>query len=251
MSSQTVQQLALNNELFVKQLDSALMSANLPPNTLRTMIENVNKTFECDAKCQEKKKISDLYGKWMNAKSIESSSQKKLKDARANYFKAANGEQYYRDNISIPEYKKEINAKIKEYQDELTKTKHINDRILDAYSVSFTSFDRIKQLHQETKDKNKKLKKKLDKILKTTNTEERKVWYKFESIDRQKYYNKIIFWIYYTIIVLWSIMQLFVNKTFKNLNFWIKFIVLIIFPFIIKYIIKFIYYILHYFRMVS
>lgn len=251
MSSQNVQQLVLNNELFVKQLDAALMNAHLPPNILRTMIENVNKTFECDAECEEKKRINNLHSKWMNAKSVAANSETKASDARANYFIAANGEQYYRDNISIPEYKKEINLKINEYQDELNKTKYINNRVLDAYSVSFTSLDRIKQLYNETKDKNKMLKKKLDKILKNTNTEERRVWYKFESIDRQKYYNKIIFWIYYIIVVLWSIMQLFINKAFRQLGFWGKLVILIIFPFIIKYIIKFIYYTLNYFRMVS
>lgn len=42
-TSQTTQQLALNNELFVKQLENALKDAHLPPNTLREMIINVNK----------------------------------------------------------------------------------------------------------------------------------------------------------------------------------------------------------------
>ena len=126
----------------------------------------------------------------------------------------------------------------------------IRATINGSYIITTTSL-RIKQLYNETKDKNKVLKKKLDKILKNTNTEERRVWYKFESIDRQKYYNKIIFWIYYIIVVLWGIMQLFINKAFKQLGFWGKLVILIIFPFIIKYIIKFIYYTLNYFRMVS
>ena len=37
-----LKQLALNNELFVKQLDAALMNAHLPPNILREMILDVN-----------------------------------------------------------------------------------------------------------------------------------------------------------------------------------------------------------------
>ena len=60
MSTSTAQQLALNNELFVKQLDSALMNSQLPSNSLYGIIEKVNKTLECDSKCQEKKKIQIL-----------------------------------------------------------------------------------------------------------------------------------------------------------------------------------------------
>lgn len=241
MPTETIQQLALDNELFVKQLDSALQNSNLPPDSLRSMIQKVNKSLECDAKCLEVRQIKDLHNKWMTAKNVEDTSKTKLREAREKYFKTANGDEYYQKKISIPEYEKEIDDKIKMYQNEVDKTKYINANVLDAYTSSFTSYERIKQLHNETREKNKFLKDKLDNKLKFTNTKERKVWYKFKSIDSQKFYNKIAFWVYYIFVALWSIVELLINKSYLKINFWISLVSLLIFPYLIIYFIKFIY----------
>lgn len=253
MSTQTAQQLALNNELFIKQLDNALLSAHLPTDKLQEMIKNVNETFKCDAKCQEEGKIKKLRNEWMKAKNIESTSQQKLKDARSNYLKTANGEKYYMDNISIPEYKKEINNKLEQYQNEFTNTQRINSHMLDGYTAAYTSLERINQLYDNTRETNEELTEDLDEHLKFTNTEERRVWYKYQSIERQKYYNNIVFWTYYLLVFLWTILQINANrlKTFKQPSFWSKLVLFIGIPFIIKYVVEFIYYILSYFRAIT
>lgn len=253
MSTPTAQQLALNNELFNKQLDNALIDARLPANQLQSMIETVNKTFECDAECQEERIIEELHTKWTDAKNIESTSKQKVKDARSKYFKTANGEKYYRDNISIPEYKKEINNKLEQYQNEFTNAQRINSHMLDGYTAAFTSLERINQLYNNTKKSNKELTEDLDENLRFTNTEERRVWYKYESIERQTYYNNIIFWTYYSLIGLWTILQINDTRlnTFRQPSFWGKLIIFIGIPFIIKYVINLIYYILFYFRVLT
>ena len=106
--SKTVQQLALDNQLFVQQLDAALLNAHLPPNTLRAMLENVNKTFLCDAECQEKKKIEQLHGAWIAAKGNVKTSEANMFNARANYFKEARGDKYYINNVLTQNLNKKL-----------------------------------------------------------------------------------------------------------------------------------------------
>ena len=249
--SKTVQQLALDNQLFVQQLDAALLNAHLPPNTLRAMLENVNKTFLCDAECQEKKKIEQLHGTWIAAKANVKTSETNMLNARANYFKEARGDKYYINNVLTPEFKQEIDARINGYEKELTKVKHTNNSVVDAYTAAFNSLERIKQLFEKTTEENLLLKEKLDKKMKFINTEERRDWYKFESIDRQKFYNKIVMGVYYLLVVIFAGIQLFKYGQFKNYKFWIKLLGIAIIPFIINYSVKFVYYLLFYFRMVS
>ena len=76
--------------------------------------------------------------------------------------------------------------------------------------------------------------------MKFINTEERRVWYKFESIDRQKFYNKIVMGIYYLLVVIFAGIQLFKHGQFKNYKFWIKLVGIAIIPFIINYSVKFV-----------
>ena len=249
--SKTVQQLALDNQLFVQQLDAALMNAHLPPNTLRALLEDVNKTFLCDAECQEKKKIEKLHGAWIAAKGNVQTSEANMLSARANYFKEARGDKYYINNVLTPEFKQEIDSRINGYKKELTKVKHTNNSVVDAYTAAFNSLERIKQLFERTTEENLLLKEKLDNKMKFINTEERRVWYKFESIDRQQFYNKIVMGIYYLLVVIFAGIQLFKYNQLKNYKFWIKLLAIGIIPFIINYSVKFVYYLLFYFRMIS
>ena len=111
-TSQTTQQLALNNELFVKQLDAALMNAHLPPNILRELILDVNKSLECDQDCQERKLIDKLKTDWTNSKNIAIKSEDNREQARAKYFHATKGVDYYEANILTPEFQNEINKRV-------------------------------------------------------------------------------------------------------------------------------------------
>ena len=43
----TPEQLAFDNQLFVQQLDAALINAHLPPDTLRVMLQQVNEQLSC------------------------------------------------------------------------------------------------------------------------------------------------------------------------------------------------------------
>ena len=114
-TSQTTQQLALNNELFVKQLENALKDAHLPPNSLREMIINVNKSLVCDQKCQEKKTIDQLKIDWTKEKNNVNQSENNLETLRAKYFQAAKSDDYYKTNILIPEFKAKITKQINNY----------------------------------------------------------------------------------------------------------------------------------------
>ena len=62
----TPQQLAFNNQLFVQQLDAALINAHLPPDTLRAMIQQVNELLSCDLECQQQRQIVNLYDDMIN-----------------------------------------------------------------------------------------------------------------------------------------------------------------------------------------
>ena len=98
---------------------------------------------------------------------------------------------------------------------------------------------------------NKQLKQKIDNKKKFVNTGERRVWYEFQSIDRQEFYNKILTIVYYVFVAIFAIIQLVYNNKLKNYGFWIKLLGFIIFPYFILYGVKFIYKLLFYLNMVS
>tara|TARA_R110002072_G_scaffold278780_1_gene440670 strand:- start:612 stop:1379 length:768 start_codon:yes stop_codon:yes gene_type:complete len=250
-TSQTTQQLALNNELFVKQLDAALMNAHLPPNILRELILDVNKSLECDQDCQERKLIDKLKTDWTNSKNIAIKSEDNREQARAKYFHATKGVDYYEANILTPEFQNEINKRVNNYKQELAKLKVTNSATLDAYSASYIALTRIKELYDITLKENKDLKQKLDDKRKFVNTGERRVWYEFQSIDRQEFYSKIITIVYYVIIGIFAIIQLVYKNALKSLGFWAKLVGLIILPYFILWGVKLIYKLLFYFKMVS
>jgi hypothetical protein len=250
-TSQTTQQLALNNELFVKQLDAALMNAHLPPNILKELILDVNKSLECDQDCQERKLINKLKTDWTNSKNIAIKSEDNREQARAKYFHATKGVDYYEANILTPEFQNEINKRVNNYKQELAKLKVTNSATLDAYSASYIALTRIKELYDITLKENKDLKQKLDDKRKFVNTGERRVWYEFQSIDRQEFYSKIITIVYYVIIGIFAIIQLVYKNALKSLGFWAKLVGLIILPYFILWGVKLIYKLLFYFKMVS
>jgi len=250
-TSQTAQQLALNNELFVQQLDAALMNAHLPPDVLRDMILNVNKSLECDQECQEKKLINNLKTNWINAKKIALKSEDNREQARAKYFHAVKGADYYEQNILTPEFQNEINKRVNNYKQELAKLKVTNSATVDAYSAAFIALNRIKELYKITLKENKQLKQKLDNKKKFVNTGERRVWYEFQSIDRQEFYSKVLTIVYYVFVAIFAIIQLVYKSAFINLRFWGKLLGLIILPYLILYGVKLIYKLLFYLKMVS
>ena len=250
-TSQTAQQLALNNELFVKQLDAALMNAHLPPNILREMILDVNKSIECDQDCQQQRLIGKLKTDWTNAKNVAIKSEQNREETRAKYFHATKGVDYYEQNILTPEFQQEINQQVSNYKDELAKLKVTNSATLDAYSASYIALKRIKELYNITLKENKDLKLKLDNKRKFVNTGERRVWYEFQSIDRQEFYSKVLTIVYYIFISIFAITQLLYKNTLKNLTFWSKLVGLIILPYFILYGVKLIYKLLFYLKMVS
>lgn len=250
-TSQTAQQLALNNDLFVKQLDAALINAHLPPNILREMILDVNKSLECDQDCQERKLIDKLKTDWTNSKNIAIKSEDNREQARAKYFHATKGVDYYEANILTPEFQNEINKRVNNYKQELAKLKVTNSATLDAYSASYIALTRIKELYDITLKENKDLKQKLDDKRKFVNTGERRVWYEFQSIDRQEFYSKIITIVYYVIIGIFAIIQLVYKNALKSLGFWAKLVGLIILPYFILWGVKLIYKLLFYLKMVS
>lgn len=250
-TSQMAQQLALNNELFVKQLDAALMNAHLPPNTLREMILDVNKKLECDEQCQERKLIDELKTNWTNAKNVALKSEDNREAARAKYFHAVKGADYYEKNILTPEFQTQINKQINNYKQELAKIKLTNSATLDAYSAAFIALKRIKELYAITLKENKQLKQKIDNKKKFVNTGERRVWYEFQSIDRQEFYNKILTIVYYVFVGIFAIIQLVYKNALQNYGFWIKLLGFIILPYFILYGVKLIYRLFFYLKMLS
>ncbi len=236
---------------FVQQLDAALMNAHLPPDVLRDMILNVNKSLECDQECQEKKLINNLKTDWTKAKNIALQSEDNREQARAKYFHAVKGADYYEQNILTPEFQNEINKRVNNYKQELAKLKVTNSATVDAYSAAFIALNRIKELYKITLKENKQLKQKLDNKKKFVNTGERRVWYEFQSIDRQEFYSKILTIVYYVFVSIFAITQLLYKNALKSLGFWAKLVGLIILPYFILYGVKLIYKLLFYLKMVS
>ena len=98
----------------------------------------------------------------------------------------------------------------------------------------YNSYEHIKQLSDATMEEHKQLKRELDEKLKFTQTGERKLWYKFQSIESQHYYFLILMVIYYGLLLFFSIKK--INENFENVYFLSKLIILLLVPLVLNYV---------------
>jgi len=235
------------NKLLLSHLNQALGHSGLPKDEIQDLMRQANKSFTCNAECQRKKEVDKLKLAWINSaeQNNEEKMKKQLQDNRKKYFLATKGPLFYRNNVLQPEFDAEIQKFIKTQQTNLETIHLENTRTLNAYTATYSSLDGNRQLYNNANDKNKTLKKELDRKERTTNTAERRVYYEFQEMDKLEYYNKIIKIVYFVVLALYAILSLrYIAGEYKKPGFWIFVVVAAAFPFVLpiatRYILSYI-----------
>tara|TARA_Y100000389_G_scaffold99503_1_gene96239 strand:- start:118 stop:864 length:747 start_codon:yes stop_codon:yes gene_type:complete len=241
MSTDLAKKLALNNRLFVEQLDQTIEKSGLPSSAIRDLINKVNRKLDCDQDCEQKKLVEALKKKWEKTKQISKSSEYNEEEAEKKYYIAYKGENYYQNKVLKPKNEEEIQNFTNELQNQINKNRQENVAIISSYSAGFVSLKRLKELEIIKLEEYQKLQKKLDNLIKNSNTSERRVFYKFQDIDTQKKYYMYMLITYYILVALYFIFYIFKRGNLKNKLFWVTIIITTLIPFIIKFAVKKIY----------
>ena len=226
MSTDLAKKLALNNRLFVEQLDQQIENSGLPPMVIVDLVNKVNKKLSCDEECEQKKIVAALKKKWENTKKIARSSQPNEDDAEKKYYVAFKGESFYDNNILKPRYDEEVKNLINPIQQQLDRYKLDNSATISAYTAGYISLKRLKELEIVKLEEYRKLEKKLDNLIKNSNTSERKVFYKFQDIDIQKKYYMYLLIAYYLLVIIYLIYNIVIGDNLKNKLFWLLIVIL-------------------------
>tara|TARA_Y100000591_G_C21836659_1_gene702966 strand:- start:1149 stop:1946 length:798 start_codon:yes stop_codon:yes gene_type:complete len=263
----TPQQLAFNNQLFVQQLDAALINAHLPPDTLRAMIQQVNELLSCDLECQQQRQIVNLYDDMIKKDKLAKASKQAAETARQAFLKSESGnisntiKEGFVQNSCGPQgcvqaaqdtLNTQRNDVLQPLTNWLIEKQQTISTLLTNYKSSYDSLGgfaaRVLIDQQENFDY---LKNSYDGKLKHLNTTERRLFYEMEFIDRQRYYKKILYILYYSLLTIFALIQLFSKGAFKKIKFWLQLSFLIVFPYLIMYFVKLIYWLLTYFRYIT
>tara|TARA_Y100000768_G_scaffold80955_1_gene57617 strand:+ start:3108 stop:3944 length:837 start_codon:yes stop_codon:yes gene_type:complete len=172
----------------------------------------------------------------------------RLKNAQINYDKTEN--QYEKlllgdNDLLLINIKKNL-AKIKKSTDN-EKVNHenvlenVND-LLNNYKAIITYNSKINDLLEIKKNENKNLENALEDMKYNKLTSDRRIDYEIIEKDSLKMYRKILFYLYFLLLVIWIIFSNFMpEKLYKNYTTWIYIIIYIAFPFTINYLVTFIY----------
>ena len=224
-----IQQYRAENELAISQFTQALTSAGLSPSSLASTLGQLNDN--CDAACQSRRQLELSYGEFA------STDCQSVKDkARSNLLRTLkqNGNSDDYNRLIGPTIQRELDALLQEFTDDLNSSVATNNSNINAYGSMYNSYEHIKQLSDATMEEHKQLKRELDEKLKFTQTGERKLWYKFQSIESQHYYFLILMVIYYGLLLFFSIKK--INENFENVYFLSKLIILLLVPLVLNYV---------------
>jgi len=197
------------------------------------MIQEHNKPT-CDVEC--------LKNKWLNSKQEYESLPEIINNNEKNYYVEFKGETYYRDTILKNKYTEHINNYNKKELDKFNNIKKVTDTILQDYTVSFNTHSRLTEIRSSLLKQNNDLKNKIDNLVKKVSTDERKVYYENQNVTDQNLYQKIIIWIYYSLLVLYILFgSFFKNYNYRNYKIWLVIILYIAIPYLLSYIINLFY----------
>ncbi len=204
---------------------------NVQKNTsamLNSVIQQANKQTNCGPDCQREKKIEDLKGKYNKAKNNLENGPENLAEARKNYFTYAFGNKYFND-FNEKEFTEKSNKLVKNMKEQHSDdVNEIND-LLDNYKGLYTSKQNTIDLLSKYKKENKELEKDTDDYVKIAETNDRRVFYENQEINKLKKYNSILSIIYWVTFALLIVIIIY-NGYYSNFKLLKVVVLFFIFP---------------------
>ena len=229
-----------SDELFLQIEAGNLQRAGTPMPLIMDIINNMSAKLSCDAACQKQKEANKLRKKWIDSLNQYEKLPQTIETNEKNYYDAAKGKSYYTNDILKPKYEKQAKNLVTEEHNYLKETTKQFNVLLDGFSGETIAVQRLKELEKDLITKNKLLKEKIDDHYKKTLTDERRVFYEIEEVDRLNKYTYILKIVYFILLGLYVFFGPFFRKDYyKSAKHWLRLLIYLAIPYIIRPIVIF------------
>lgn len=216
-------------------------SRNAGTNNINATLSTLVGKIGCDSECQRRKKIDELKKKWHNAEKIQQEAPENTEDAERNYYVYEKGESGWKE-VLIKRYTNIANenkhTSLKEHKlliDEL-------DTLIKDYQGETVALNKLKVLLKIRLEEQKNLVDAVDSEQSSAQTNDRRVVYGEWAQEWLGTIKSLLIAMYIIIAVAYIFLGPLIKESeYKTLNGWIKPIIIVIIPFIIRYIVDLIY----------
>jgi hypothetical protein len=212
---------------------------------LNYFITEMQKTINCDAECQSKKKEEKLAHNVMVAKSKLASAPYDLKSAQEKYFLFTEGAKALSDEqlSNLQQQADKMVQDFKTQQDEIIAEIQAQ---LETYSGILMNYQNVLELYFNYREENLKLKKELMNTENDTLVNQRKTYYHDQEVDGLKfYYYYIIFVIYVVCVICFAVFSFIYGSGIDWRKRLAILVVLVFLPFLSTTILTYLLYIIY------
>ena len=203
------------------------------------LIEQANKSAQCDAECMKEKEKGDFKLQYDNAQTALNVAPDNLRNARRNYYVYSYGEKAY-DDYRETEIKKlidKLSKKLTANHTEFITTIKAN---LDSYEISTIYYKNMLDMYKQYKGNFNEMSDNLEENRKSFQLNARRVDYEEDELVRMNFYVFVAIICYFLCFIVVVAMGLFF-KLFRTKESLLIFAFAIFYPFIIPIVLRFIY----------
>jgi hypothetical protein len=208
----------------------------LPPDRLNGMLAMLQNNLLCDSNCQKEKKIVELREKMHRASNVVKTSPNDLSQAEKNYYEYKGGSGEYLDYL-LDKNKRDYERVV----EEMTRTEFDSYKQFDSLIYGFSA----EKIHAKEMNKladilikeNTDLELKLDYMISTTTTSDRKIDYQTREIDWLRKIRYGLYTVYISVFILYLLLSNFItDKLYEKKETWFYIILYCIFPTLVPYL---------------
>lgn len=219
------------------------MTTNTPPDIteqlnktlaqINTYIQNSEEQLRCGPDCQALEATQTLKEKYEAAKTNLESAPGELQTAEKNYYTYIMGTSGYNDYITnkLTDQSNTVKKNIQSITNTLiNEMKNLND----TYKTSYSSYTYLSKLDKKYNDEIDELEENMIKGSITTGdvtTNDRKTYYEKQNYDALLEYYKISMWVFYILLIVFTIMLFVMNNTMGILKKIMFILFFLFFPF--------------------
>ena len=203
---------------------------------LTDMVTSMNAQQICDAKCQNERKINSLKTTYIKAQQNNQNAKPNLQRAEKDYYTAAKGAGYY-SKMQETKYKKEAEDAVAGWNTDLNPTWKDIENKLKYYKGLFSYKNNVHLVYDNYNEKYESLIDNIEDTRDKKNVNYRLAHflnYNTTVVNAVLYYLKILYWLFYTIMVIFFVLK----KQYKNVLSWPFIIIAGLFPIFFEYGLK-------------
>jgi len=210
-------------------------TSNFNINNFNDLINQANKIISCGPSCSQENKAQLLKQKYLDAQDNVINAPHQLSDATKNYIIYTQGDAGY-DEYLDEELEKKADVIISMYKDNFTNDVNNIQANLKTYKGLEINYNNIIDLYKKYKYENGVLENKYKDKKSDILTNDRKTYYKDQSIDKLNGYYYFLLFIYVIIVIIYFLSIILVNSKVKFSVRLLFLLLMVLYPFILNYI---------------